>query len=420
VQRRHQKIIEEAPAPHMDPAMRAAMGDAAVKAARAVGYVGAGTVEFIVEGDAFHFMEMNTRLQVEHPVTEAITGQDLVEWQLRVAAGERLPVLQHELAIDGHAFEVRLYAEDPTKGFIPSVGTLAHLMLPDNARIESGVRAGDRITPDYDPMIAKLIVHGPDRPAALGLLRAALARCEVVGVQTNLALLAGIAGDADFRAGEVDTGFIGRHPELLVAPVATPAVIAAAALAVLDRRAAAAQVPGEPHSPWSAVDCWRMNAPGHQTILLDGLSIAAHPGGDGVWRLQWDGESIVATKRADGITLDGVVSRMTVVPEAGRIIVIADGINHVLTPVDPLRPPAAESVGGGRVMAPIPGRIASVLVAPGERVARGQVLLVLEAMKMEMSLTASMDGVVASLRCAAGDMVQEGVDLVTFEQEDAA
>jgi 3-methylcrotonyl-CoA carboxylase alpha subunit len=420
VQRRHQKIIEEAPAPGMDPAMRAAMGEAAVTAAQAVGYVGAGTVEFIVEGGAFHFMEMNTRLQVEHPVTEAITGQDLVEWQLRVAAGERLPLLQDELGIDGHAFEVRLYAEDPTQGFMPSVGTLTHLVLPGDARIECGVRAGDRITPDYDPMIAKLIVHGRDRLAALGLLRTALAHCEVVGVQTNLALLSGIADDAEFRAGGVDTGFIGRHPALLAAPTATHAVIAAAALYVIDHRTAAAQVAGDAYSPWAAGDSWRMHALGHQTILLDDLAITARPAGDGMWQMIWGDQAHVVMRRPGGITLDGVASRVTVVADADSITVIAGGVAHAFVLVDPLRPPAAEAAGGGRVMAPIPGRIASVLVAPGDRVARGQVLLVLEAMKMEMSLTAAMDGVVATLRCAVGDMVQEGVDLVTFELEDAA
>src|SRR6056297_3221962 len=230
LQRRHQKVIEEAPAPGMTADMRAAMGAAAVRAAQAIGYKGAGTVEFIVDGsgglrpDGFWFMEMNTRLQVEHPVTEAITGVDLVEWQLRVASGEGLPKGQEELQITGHAFEARLYAEDVPKGFLPATGRLAHLAFPDGARADSGVRAGDEISPFYDPMIAKLITHGPSRAAALRKLSRALERCEVAGTVTNLAFLGALAGHEGFAKGEVDTGLIGRDLDaLVVAPKATPA-----------------------------------------------------------------------------------------------------------------------------------------------------------------------------------------------------
>ena len=238
VQRRHQKVLEEAPAPGMDPARRLAMGDAAVAAARAVGYVGAGTVEFIAEGGDFYFMEMNTRLQVEHPVTEAITGQDLVEWQLRVAAGEELPTTSP--TITGHAIEARIYAEDPTRDFLPSVGTLVHLRQPverAGVRVDTGVRQGDTITSNYDPMIAKLIVHGADRADALRRMSAALADYEVVGVQTNLGLLRAVVGHPAFASGVFDTGFIARHPEMLAAPAAElePAVWAAASLFVLAR-----------------------------------------------------------------------------------------------------------------------------------------------------------------------------------------
>jgi 3-methylcrotonyl-CoA carboxylase alpha subunit len=246
IQRRHQKVLEEAPAPGMDPARRRAMGEAAVAAARAVGYVGAGTVEFIAEGDAFYFMEMNTRLQVEHPVTEMVTGLDLVEWQLRVAAGEPLPLGEDRLGLRGHAIEARVYAEDPARDFLPAVGTLSHLRqpreVPGRVRVDTGVVQGDQITPNYDPMIAKLIVWGEDRPAAVRRLVAALAEYEVVGLTTNLGLLRAIAGHPAFAAAELDTGFIGRHAADLLpaAPAGAEAEAADAAVwAELD-------IPGSP------------------------------------------------------------------------------------------------------------------------------------------------------------------------------
>jgi 3-methylcrotonyl-CoA carboxylase alpha subunit len=429
LQRRHQKIVEEAPAPGIDPAMRAAMGEAAIAAARAVGYVGAGTVEFIVEAGRFHFMEMNTRLQVEHPVTEAITGQDLVEWQFRVAAGGTLPLTQDRLAIAGHAFEARLYAEDPARDFLPSVGRLRHLRLPDHARVESGVRAGDRITPDYDPMIAKIITHGPDRATALARLRAALGETEAAGVSTNLALLVAIAANPDFAAADLDTGFIARHAAALMPPPALPdAAIAAAAAAVLRDRAGAHPVPGDPHSPWSAGDSWRMNLPGAQQVVLrhgeTALAITARPAAGG-WVLDWDGtpHSVAVAIRPDGdwaLRLDDATHRLAVLPDAGSVLVIAGGGNHIFNVVDPLQPPLAAAAGGGRVMAPIPGRVASLSARPGDKVARGQVLVVLEAMKMEISLSAALDGTVATVRCAVGEMVEEGVELVEIQPGDAA
>jgi 3-methylcrotonyl-CoA carboxylase alpha subunit len=424
VQRRYQKIIEEAPAPGLPDTMRQAMGDAAIAAAKAVGYVGAGTVEFIVADDAFHFMEMNTRLQVEHPVTEAITAQDLVEWQIRVANGERLPLLQHDLSITGHAIEVRLYAEDPARGFMPSVGTLSHLHLPADARVETGLRAGDHITPDYDPMLAKLIVHGPDRDTALRRLSRTLAACEVVGVQTNLTLLQAIAAHPDFRAGDIDTGFIDRHPDVLAHPVTGPYLIAAAALAVVAVRARAALTDGDPHSPWAATDSWRMNLPGMQTVLLgvgqDRLTIRLRPSAGPGWHLEWDGVAHIGMAQDGMITLDGVACHVTVVPGQDSVTVIADGANHVFHLIDPLLPPHAEAAGGGHIMAPIPGRIAAVLVQPGEAVTRGQPMLVLEAMKMEMTITAPQDGVIGAIRCATGDMVSEGFELVTFREDASA
>ncbi len=415
IQRRHQKIIEEAPAPGMTRAMRDAMGTAAIAAAKAVGYVGAGTVEFIVESEKFHFMEMNTRLQVEHPVTEAITGQDLVEWQFRVAAGERLPLLQDELGIAGHAIEVRLYAEDPARDFLPSVGTIAHLRLPDGARIDAGVRTGDTITPDYDPMIAKLIVHGPDRAAAIAKLTTALMQTEIVGLQTNLALLAAIAGHADFAAGDFDTGFIGRHPALLEAAPSPPAMaVAAAALHVIHDRAP----PVGDVSPWSAGDAWRLNLPGYQTIILRNggadIMLRAEPRPAGAWHLIWDGGQHTV-ERTGGLLRFGDITRpVTVVARGGRVAVVLDGATHDFERVDPLLPPQAAAAGADHVLAPIPGRISSVLCQVGDVVTRGQPLLVLEAMKMEMTLRAAMDGTIAAVRCAVGDMVQEGADLVGF------
>ena len=422
IQRRHQKVIEEAPAPGMTTDMRRAMGEAAIAAARAVNYRGAGTVEFIAEG-AFHFMEMNTRLQVEHPVTEAITGQDLVEWQLRVAAGEPLPLTQSQLDINGHAIEVRLYAEDPARNFLPSIGTLSHLKLPDTVRVDAGVRTGDRITPDYDPMIAKIISTGPDRRTALSRLAAALAQTEIVGVHTNLPLLRAIVAHPGFAGGSFDTGFIGRHPELTEPVTSTPDIaLAAAAVTLLRARAAAAVIPADPHSPWAAQDSWRPNLPGQQTLTLrhrdTNTIIAATPHPDG-WRLEWDSILRTVVTHGDAATLllrlDAAAGPVTVIDQSPRLIVVLDGANHIIEVIDPLAPPEASASGAGRVIAPIPGRVASLLVQPGDTVKRGQVLLILEAMKMELPLTAAADGTVSRVRCAAGEMVEEGVELVEFE-----
>jgi 3-methylcrotonyl-CoA carboxylase alpha subunit len=425
VQRRHQKIIEEAPAPGLPPAMRHAMGEAAVAAARAVGYVGAGTVEFIVENGAFHFMEMNTRLQVEHPVTEMITGLDLVEWQFRVASGETLPSL--EPRIDGHAIEVRLYAEDPAREFRPSVGTLLHLKMPEPSpeiRIDTGVRQGDRIGIDYDPMIAKLIVHAADREGAVRRLGAALAECEIAGVQTNLALLRAIADNSEFGAGGIDTGFLGRYPDLLgTATTEPPSVaIAAATLAVLARLDPyGAPDSADAHSPWSARDSWRLNVQGARAVVLrhgdTAITVTATAIAD-AHRLQWGDADHVACATSAGtrmvLRLDDETRPISVIDLSDRVITIVDGVSHSFDIVDPLVPPAAASAAAGRTIAPIPGRIASVLVAPGDAVKRAQPLVVMEAMKMELTLTASADGVVAEVRCRVGDMVEDGWELVTF------
>ena len=285
------------------------------------------------------------------------------------------------------------------------------------------MREGDRITADYDPMIAKLITHGPDRETALRRLSHALASTEIVGVQTNLALLQAIATHPDFAQGACDTGFIARHPDLLVPSAPTPHTIAAAALAVLAARATATTTtPADPHSPWAATNSWRLNLPGQQTIQLrqgtDTLAIHARPCGD-AWQLDWQNASHTATAHNNTVTLDGILRHVTAIPGPDSVTTIANGTNHLFDIVDPLSPPRAEAAGGGRITAPIPGRIASVLVKPGDTVARGQPLLVLEAMKMEMTLTAPQDGIVATLRCAVGDLVTEGVDLAILQQDAA-
>ncbi len=434
IQRRHQKVIEEAPAPGMDPARRAAMGEAACAAARAVGYVGAGTVEFIAEGDAFYFMEMNTRLQVEHPVTEMVTGLDLVEWQLLVASGESLPRAPD--APRGHAIEARVYAEDPARDFMPAVGTLVHLRqpreVPGRVRVDTGVVQGDAITPNYDPMIAKLIVWGEDRPDAVRQLAAALAQYEVVGVTTNLGLLRAIAEHPAFAAAELDTGFIARHAAELMPEGpegdGDPAVWAAAALTVVrDQRVAIeaqAQATGDPWSPWAAVDAWRMNGEGYQDLRFRSgdwpVTLRTYPQADGSFRLDLPGGSVDAMLTEDEmgklLLLDGVSRRLRVVRRGAELTVILRGRNHVLLEDDPLAPPRTETAGGGRVTAPIPGRVARVMVQPGDAVAKNAPLLVIEAMKMELTLRAPLDGTVAQVRHAVDDMVEEGTELVTFEE----
>ncbi len=345
IQRRHQKIIEEAPAPGLSAARRAAMGEAAVKAARAVGYVGAGTVEFIAAGEEFYFMEMNTRLQVEHPVTEMITGLDLVEWQLQVASGQPLPLEQADVPLNGHALEARLYAENPARDFLPSTGKLTTLRWPpqdSGTRIDTGVREGDEVTMYYDPMIAKLIVHGPDRNAAIARLRAALEGCAIEGVKTNLALLRAINDHPDFAAQHIHTGFIAEHHDDLFARAVRPPSAA--------RPAAAAR-----SSPWDAADGWRLNLPAARYVDPE------HPEEDGSAQLGGSSTS------------------------------------H-----------------DGKIVSPMPGQVLQVNVKVGDKVERGQPLMIVEAMKMEHTLTAPASGVVESIAFKAGERVEEGAELLSI------
>ncbi|MCW1840537.1 biotin carboxylase N-terminal domain-containing protein [Prosthecomicrobium hirschii] len=432
IQRRHQKVIEEAPAPGMTPERRAAMGRAAVEAARAVGYVGAGTVEFIAEGDAFYFMEMNTRLQVEHPVTESITGQDLVEWQIRVARGERLPLGQEALAIAGHAVEVRLYAEDPAKGFLPQTGRLAHLALPEGLpgiRVDAGVRGGDTVSVHYDPMIAKIIATGADRAEALGRLALALDRTEVVGLRTNRAFLAAIARHPAFAAAELDTGFIARHEaDLLPAETAPDGLtLALAAAAVLARRAGAAVAEADPAdrwSPWTRTDAFRLNRPRVVDLLFEvagatqPLRVECVPGGltCEALALAYDLDGWTEAGGRILFTADGRRRSAAAAFDGDRVALFLDGAETVLRVVDPRAAAGDEGGGAGRIAAPMPGTVVAVAVKPGDQVEKGQALIVVEAMKMEHTLRSPRDGKVAKVNAAAGDLVAEGAELVVLEE----
>ncbi|HJY49967.1 MAG TPA: acetyl-CoA carboxylase biotin carboxylase subunit [Stellaceae bacterium] len=430
IQRRHQKVLEEAPAPGLDMAQRSALAKAAVAAARAVGYVGAGTVEFIAENGDFYFIEMNTRLQVEHPVTEAVAGLDLVEWQIRVAAGEPLPLCQPDLVLRGHAIEARLYAEDPERGFLPQTGTLHGLRFPPSrlARVDTGVRQGDTVTPFYDPMIAKIIAWGEDRAAAVGRLRRALAETAVLGVRTNLEFLARVAEHPEFASGAVDTGFIERHRASLMPPrrPAPDTVLAAVALSRLLAREHAAKAAGsrsgDPFSPWARVDGWRLGGRSRQELIFrDGAEerLVCARNQAGSWLLQFDGRAILAggERRADAalsIVLDGVQKQITVLDHEAETAVFLDGESWRLTEIDPLAARAGEDPTAGRLTAPMPGRVTQLMVEPGTSVRRGQPLIVIEAMKMEHTVTAPADGVVEAVRFAPGDLVEEGAELIAL------
>ncbi len=419
LQRRHQKVIEEAPAPGMTAGMRAAMGEAAVRAAAAIGYEGAGTVEFLVDAsdglrtDRFYFMEMNTRLQVEHPVTEAITGVDLVEWQIRAAAGEKVVPAQDDLEFFGHAFEARIYAEDAANNFMPATGRLERLTMPEGlARVDTGVREGDTVTAHYDPMIAKVTVHGRTREAALAKLRTALDATRIAGTVTNVAFLRALAVDADFAAGDVDTGLIERGIDRL-APVAVvpPEAVVLAALTAMG-------LPGKAgDDPWDSLSGFRAWGVAQQavTIMRNGepveASVRVHgPGrygvkiGDAVRDVMFGAEGRVE--------IDGRRIRAETLWRDGDILVMLDERALRFSTVDPLAVAAGAGPGGDAVTAPMPGVVRQVSAAAGDAVTAGQILAVMEAMKMEQSLKAPRDGTVAEVLVAEGDQVADGDVLV--------
>ncbi len=428
VQRRHQKVLEEAPAPGMTAERRAAMGKAAVDAARAVGYVGAGTVEFIAgPGGDFYFMEMNTRLQVEHPVTEFITGTDLVEWQLRVACGQPLPLRQEQLAINGHAIEARLYAEDADRGFLPSTGTLRRLRLPvstAHVRVDTGVEQGDSITPFYDPMIAKLIVWDVDRDAALRRMDKALSACQVVGVTTNAGFLRRLINTDSFSRAKLDTALIEReHDVVSRGSRSMDEVWLLAAIAAVSSTAAAHRDAHDPHSPWTVQDGWRVGAGASRNVTLQQGDqqhvLQVSPGTDG-WRVQRDdGEplQVHGTADAQGLLaqLHGQRWSVQVQRDGDALYLFTAEGTHRFVMHDPISASSQGTADTGSLLAPMPGRIVATLVEAGAQVTRGTPLVVLEAMKMEHTLQAPADGTVKGYRCKAGEQVGDGVILVDFE-----
>ena len=443
LQRRHQKIIEEAPAWGLAPELRAAIHSAAVALAQAARYRNAGTVEFLVEpGGGFFFIEMNTRLQVEHPVTEAVTGLDLVEWQLRVASGEPLPLRQSEITCTGHAFEARLYAEDPAKGFLPSIGKIWELRLPvdDDAneqaaavRVDRGVRAGDEVSPFYDPMIAKLIVSGADRPAALDRLERALAQCAVEGPSTNLAFLRRVAAAEPFRAVTLDTGWLDSAGAGLAMPLAPvpDEVIAAALLVVIEAgrpQATHSTIATECASPWAQRTGWRLNRAARRRVVLhhDGrahevivegtgpLFDVTGEAGRGQVRASLDAEQQRLAVERDGTGVAYTVRRQRDEIELrrdDRIVVLVLALDHGQDEG------VAEEAGAGLLAAPMPGKVTRLLVAPGQRVEAGQTLAILEAMKMEHRFAAPAAGLVTATHVVEGEQVEEGTILLDIETD---
>ena len=432
-QRRYQKVLEESPSPFLTPALRAAMGDAAVKAAQAIDYVNAGTVEFIVDPDGqFYFMEINTRLQVEHPVTELVTGLDLVEWQLRVAASEALPLTQDDIRQQGHAIEVRLYAEDPEAGFLPGSGRLERLALPEaspGVRIDAGVVEGDTVTIFYDPMIAKLIVHGADRMEALARLRDALARCDIAGPKSNIAFLERLVRHPAVTGGWIDTGYLDRHlDEFMPAPsLASTQQVALVAAELLWQEARARAQSGdgdEPDSPWAIADGWRLGHAGARPLAFAHLgqtwTALAH-GHGGRYRIELadevhEVEDARLTGDLLGLRIHGQARRFRILRHGTRLT-LHDGEQRTAVETVPAyrRTDMAEASGSGKIVAPMPGRVVLVKARPGDAVVAGQELLVMQAMKMELAVKASRDGVVADVRAAAGDFVEADTVLVALE-----
>ena len=433
VQRRHQKVLEEAPAPGMSDERRGRMGAAALAAARAVGYVGAGTVEFIADPDgSFYFMEMNTRLQVEHPVTEMITGQDLVEWQLRVAAGEPLPLSQSQLKIHGHAIEARIYAEDPDRGFLPSTGRVYHLRSPaatDFVRIDAGIAEGDTISPWYDPMIAKLIVWGPTRDDACARMARALGEYQILGVGNNVRFLSRLVQTRAFASADLDTALIEReHEQLFPALQRAPdaAIAAAALVALYEQRDRAARGPGL--GPWRMGGGWRLNADGTRRLrfLCNGIesAVTLREAADAYELTVGDASDSAATGRAPKSAPSGTrlafafanrQVRADAILKGERCDVFIDADHYLIERIDPLAHVGEIAADEGGIRALMPGRVVALLVEPGARVAKGQPLLILEAMKMEHTTSAPADGVCEAFNVAVGEQVSEGAELVRFK-----
>jgi 3-methylcrotonyl-CoA carboxylase alpha subunit len=433
-QRRYQKVMEESPSPLLTADMRARMGAAAVQAAHAIDYANAGTVEFIVDADGgFYFMEINTRLQVEHPVTEEVTGLDLVEWQLRIAAGEHLPLAQDDVTQTGHAIEVRLYAEDPDAGFLPGSGTLQTLQLPPasrHVRIDSGVVEGDTVTIFYDPMIAKLIVWDEDRPRALARLREALAACEIAGPKSNIDFLERLVRHPIVTSGRIDTGYLDHHLEEFLSPstLDPDLMLAAAATRLLKQEAdahACAAASSDPGSPWGIVDGWRLGHTGARRLAFaqgdTHLEMVAH-GHSGDYRIESRGVThmIRGARLQHGVLslrLDGAMRRFHASAGTARVLV-HDGRQRLrLHSVEVYRrPDASGDSAEHRIRAPMPGRVVLVQAKPGDAVNAGDVVLVIEAMKMELTLKAPRDGVVADIRAIAGEFVEADAVLATLEQ----
>jgi len=425
IQRRHQKLIEEAPAPGLTDTQRQSLGDVAIKATRAVNYVGAGTIEFVAAGGDFYFIEMNTRLQVEHVVTEMITGLDLVEWQLRVAAGERLPLAQDAIHRHGHAIEARLYAEDPARDFLPAAGKIGLLRLPSETaelRVETGFRPSDTVTPYYDALIAKLIAWGEDRAAAIQCLQKALIATKLAGVACNRDFLARIASNPAYASGAQDTGFIPRHHAALQTPVQAPreALIAASLALALEPTLPRAST--DRASPWQKRDFWRLgDEPALQFRFRDGERerAVALRFAEGRYACDIDGQSSIATaqRNAHGdivIDLDGTRFDAAILRSGPELWVVLPRVTSRLAYFDPLAPAHRSADTAGKILAPMPGKVSAVLVAPGAAVQRGQTLVLVEAMKMELAIIAPEDGVVAAVNVAIGALIEEGTELVVL------
>jgi len=430
IQRRHQKVLEETPSPFLDEAMRTAMGEAAVAAARAIAYRGAGTIEFIAGADRkFYFMEMNTRLQVEHPITEMTTGEDLVEWQLRVAAGQELPLKQSEITRGGHSIEVRLCAENPSNNFLPETGRIGVLRAPQEidevVRLDTGVREGDEVSVYYDPMIAKLVVWGGDRIEAARRMQEALAETEILGVTTNLAFLERVVRHPAFLAGDTDTAFIERHrADLLPESGAAPAeaLVAAAARAFVDEQAAIASLPP---SPWNDTRGWRLNAPALRKMELRGtdgvvhtLEAQARPAGARVRIGMADHDVVLGPREGDRMQI--ALDTETFFARVARL----DDLFSVTTPqgrfeftlVDPFHYEPADALPDARLTSLMPGRVVKVMAAAGDKVAKGQALMILEAMKMEHTITSPREGVIERVAFRENELVPADAVLVSFRE----